>query len=191
MATAFRSFDDATLVRAVQDGDREAFSELYRRHLGEVRRLCVRRLGDTSEAEEAAQAAFVRAFERIHQCAGEARFGGWVQVIAHRLCIDTIRARARMHPERDPVDANLARPGGRDGPEETLLRLELVGKLNVALAALPDRQREVIIARHFEGKGPAEIAESLGMSLSSVDSLLLRARRRLALVIEELADERR
>jgi RNA polymerase sigma-70 factor (ECF subfamily) len=187
MISLNRSADDATLVRAVQRGDRNAFSELYRRHYADVRRLCTRRLGNTNEAEEIAQAAFVRALERIDQCGGEARFGGWVQVISHRLCIDTRREEARMQPKRDPVDIQ-QRTRGRDGPEETLLRLELVDKLNLALAALPVRQRDVMIARHFDGQGPAEIALSLGMSLSSVDSLLLRARRRMASVIDELAD---
>jgi RNA polymerase sigma-70 factor (ECF subfamily) len=190
MTASFRTLDDAMLVRAVQDGDHDAFSELYRRHFGDVRGLCVRRLGNSAEAEEVAQAAFVRAFERIDQCGGDARFGGWVQVIAHRLCIDTRRAGARTMPEREPVDSQ-ERAGGRDGPEETLLRHELVDRLNLALAALPARQREVMIARHFDGKGPAEIATLLGMSLGAVDSLLLRARRRMATVIDELADERR
>jgi len=185
----FPTLDDATLVRSVQAGDRDAFAELYRRHFGDVRRLCVRRMGDSTDGEEVAQAAFLRALEHIDQCAGEARFGGWVQVIAHRLCIDTRRAGARTQPERDPVDRE--RPGRRDGPEESLLRHELVDRLNVALASLPARQREVMVARHFDGKGPAEIASSHGMSLAAVDSLLLRARRRLASVMDELSDEPR
>ncbi|MDQ1396380.1 MAG: hypothetical protein QOG64_1639, partial [Acidimicrobiaceae bacterium] len=138
MAASFGSQDDASLVRAVQGGDRDAFSELYRRHADEVRRLCVRHLGDGAEAEEMAQATFVRAFERIDQCAGEARFGGWVQVIAHRLCIDARRAEKRRHPEPGPAGD---RAPGPDGPEETILRHELLDHLNNALASLPQRQR--------------------------------------------------
>src|SRR4051794_25285081 len=61
VAAPFQTADDASLVHAVQDGDRDAYSELYRRHLDDVRRLCIRRLGDGAEAEEAAQTAFVRA----------------------------------------------------------------------------------------------------------------------------------
>ena len=60
--------------------------------------------------------------------------------------------------------------------------------MNLALASLPIRQREVMIARHLDGKGPSEIAEALGLSLGAVDSLLLRARRRLAIAIDELAE---
>jgi len=59
--------DDAALVSAVQHGDVTAFAELYRRHFQSVRRACGRRLLDMAEAEEVAQAAFVRAFERIDQ----------------------------------------------------------------------------------------------------------------------------
>jgi len=187
VAPPFQTVDDAGLVHAVQAGDHDAYSELYRRHLHEVRRLCVRRLGDTAQAEEAAQAAFVRAFERIEQCAGEAKFGAWVQVIAHRLCIDVRRAEARTEPQSEAVGDE--RAAARIGPEEALLHQELVDRLNYALAALPARQREVMIARHLDGKGPAEIASSLGLTLRAVDSLLLRARRRLAIVIEELGEE--
>ena len=187
MAAPFQAADDASLVHAVQAGDHNAYTELYRRHVDDVRRLCTRRLGDSAGAEEAAQAAFVRAFERIDQCAGEARFGPWVQVIAHRLCIDLRRAEARTEPKSHPLGDE--RPVGRGGPEEELLRQELVDRLNCALAALPARQREVMIARHLEGKGPAEIASSLGLTLRAVDSLLLRARRRLASVVDELGEE--
>ena len=76
--------DEAVLVTAVQGGDAEAFTELYRRHHPAVRRACRRLLRDAVEAEEVAQAVFVRALDRIEQCRGERRFGPWVQVIAQR-----------------------------------------------------------------------------------------------------------
>src|SRR5947209_3180078 len=65
---------DGSLVVAAQDGDGDAFAELFRRHYTAVRRTCARRLGDLREADEIAQAAFVRAWERIDRCGGERRF---------------------------------------------------------------------------------------------------------------------
>lgn len=170
--------DDGTLVLAVQHGDADAYAELFRRHYADVRRACARRLVDVVEADEVAQATFVRAFERIGQCLGERRFGPWVHVIARSLCMDSFRAKARVEPREQPLAGDLAeRP---NEPEESTLRRERADHVREALATLPDRQRRAVIARDCEGRPPGEIADSLGLSVGAVDSLLLRARRRLA-----------
>jgi RNA polymerase sigma-70 factor (ECF subfamily) len=178
MAIDERELDDADLVVAAQEGDTEAFAELFRRHYGAVRRICARRLGNLADADEVAQAAFVRAFERIHQCEGERRFGAWVQVIAYRLGADARRSQARALPSDEPVTGDAAL--GPNSCEDALLRAERVAEVRSMLSTLPARQREVIIARDLEGRRPGEIAASLGLSLGAVDSLLLRARRRMA-----------
>lgn len=178
--------DDASLVRAAQAGDREAFAELFRRHHPGVRRVCARRMGSASEADDVAQAAFVRAFERIGQCGGERRFGPWVQVIALRLCADAWRARGRTAPLDQPLADLVPAP---DDCEEALLRRERVANVREALAVLPSRQRNVVVARDLEGRRPGEIAAAFAISLAAVDSLLLRGRRRVALAYRALAAE--
>jgi RNA polymerase sigma-70 factor (ECF subfamily) len=184
--------DDRTLVVAVQAGDVAAYEELFRRHHTAVKRVCARRLGSQVEADEAAQATFVRALERIDRCLGDRRFGAWVQVIAQRLCVDMVRARARTTPDDDPLrNQRTALNVGSDldagtATEEALVRRERSERVHQALALLPDRQREVVVARHLEGRRPPEIAASLGLSVGAVDSLLLRGRRRLALSYEHV-----
>lgn len=170
--------DDSALVLAVQAGDTEAYAELFRRHYPSVRRACARRLRDLGEADEVAQAAFVRALERIDRCGGERRFGAWVQVIAQRLCIDTIRAQTRTTPREDPLEGE--RELGPNTPEDRALDADTAATLRIALATLPPRQRDVVIARDLEERRPPEIAAAFGLSIGAVDSLLLRARRRLA-----------
>ena len=179
---------DGLLVQAVQAGDGEAFAELFRRHYPGVRHACAGRLYDAVDAEEAAQAAFVRAFERIDQCRGDHHFGPWVHVIARSLCMDAFRAQARVEPRAQPVGRRLEmRP---NEPEESLLSQERAAQVHEALEALPERQRRAVIARDWEGLRPGEIAERLGLSVGAVDSLLLRARRRLALSYRLLAVDR-
>lgn len=170
--------DDAALVLAVQAGDVEAYAELFRRHHPAVRRACARRLRNAADADEIAQAAFVRALERIDRCGGERRFGAWVQVIAQRLCIDAIRAQARTMPHEQPVTGDVEL--GPNAPEDRILDLDRATALRAALSTLPPRQRDVVIARDVEERRPPEIAAALGLSIGAVDSLLLRARRRLA-----------
>ncbi len=178
--------DDRALVFAVQQGDVNAYGALFQRHYPAVRKACARRLGNMVEGDEVAQAAFVRALERIQQCQGDRRFGPWVHVIARYLCIDTIRARSRVTPEEEPVSASEA-SGGL--PEDDMLDRERRRNVHLALAQLPDRQRDVVIARTFENRRPVEIAAALGLSVAAVDSLLLRARRGLALAYERVAGE--
>jgi RNA polymerase sigma-70 factor, ECF subfamily len=171
----------------MQEGEGDAFAELYRRHYEAVRRACARRLSNSHEADEVAQATFVRAYERIAQCAGDRRFGPWVHVIARSLCMDAFRAKARVEPREEPL------AGGHDHrpnePEESLLHQERSAQLRQALASLPDRQRRAVIARDWEELRPGEIADRLGLSVGAVDSLLLRARRRLALAYRLVAGD--
>lgn len=179
--------DDARLVLAVQAGDTDAYAELFRRHYPAVRRACARRLRDVAEADEVAQAAFVRALERIDRCGGERRFGAWVQVIAQRLCIDAMRASARTTPRADPLAGE--REVGPNTPEDRALDADRASTLRAALATLPPRQRDIVIARDLHDRRPPEIAAAFGLSIGAVDSLLLRARRRLAGAYKAAAGE--
>jgi RNA polymerase sigma-70 factor, ECF subfamily len=188
VAIAERELDDASLVEAAQDGDDHAFTELFRRHYPAVRRVCARRLGSLHDADEVAQAAFVKAYERIDQCVGDRRFGAWVQVIAYRVAADTRRIQARAVPTGEPVERELPATAGNPC-EDALLRDEEADAVRTVLASLPPRQREVIVARDLEGRRPGEIASALGLSLGAVDSLLLRARRRMAVNWQALHSE--
>lgn len=178
---------DAMLVLAAQAGDHDAFSELFRRHYPTIRRTCARKLRDLREADEIAQAAFVRAYERLDKCAGDRRFGAWVQVIANNLCIDHLRASARTTPVDVPFEEATSVAGHM--PEDALLNAEQAALIQRALASLPDRQRDVVVARDVDGRRPPEIAAALGLSLGAVDSLLLRARRRLAASVQSMTAE--
>jgi hypothetical protein len=101
-------------------------------------------------------------------------------VIAFNLAADARRINARATPMDEPLFGEAAL--GPNQCEEHVLRAERAAELHEVLAGLPPRQREVIIARDVEGRRPGEIAASLGLSLGAVDSLLLRARRRMALL---------
>ena len=177
--------DDSVLVRAVQGGDLEAFSQLFRRHYADVQRSCARRMSCPLEAEEIAQAAFVRALERIEQCSGERQFGGWVQIIARHMCVDALRARSRVVPRESPMSEHHA--DGRE-PQDSLLDRERSDDVRRALDTLPPRQRQAVTARAL-GTGPGQIADDLGLSVGAVDSLILRGRRQLALAYRRVAGE--
>src|SRR5438046_6604393 len=103
---------DRVLVERYQAGDAAAFDELYRRYYHRLERFCRKRVGDSHEAEEVAQEAFVRALSALPRLEGERRFYPWVSVIAARLCVDTHRRRSRTSPS-DDIDLGTIE-GGQD-----------------------------------------------------------------------------
>lgn len=120
-------------------------------------RVAYRILGDREEARDVAQEALTRAFSRWSRVRGYAP--AWVSRVAANLALDRVRrvgvaARAPRPAEAVPSDA----------AEVVALRAELVD----GLAALPRRQREVVVLRHLADRSEAEVAELLGCSVGSV-----------------------
>ncbi|MHB1488044.1 MAG: RNA polymerase sigma factor [Acidimicrobiales bacterium] len=180
---------DGVLVKAVQAGDVSAFGQLFERHFTSVRAACVRRLDNPHDGEEVAQAAMVKALERIGQCRGERMFGPWVHIMAQRMCTDTHRDGARTRSLAELLAG--AGSSSVGDPESDVLAAERRSEVWRALDSLPPRQRQVVIARDIHEQRPPEIAAGLGMSTGAVDSLLMRARRRLAAAYATGVDPRR
>lgn len=162
---------DRELVERYQSGHASAFADLYERYFDRLCRFCERRLGDRHTAEDVAQEAFVRALAAMPRFAGERRFYPWMTVIAHRLCVDRSRDRARVEPAPD-VD-----PGTVDDVHLTTEMRGDVEILDAALGRVRDRHREVLRLREWEGLTSAEIGDRLGLRPATVQVLLHRARR--------------
>lgn len=164
---------DRSLVEQFQAGDSTAFDDLYRRYFQRLYRFCLKRVGDSHEAEELAQEAFTRAYLNLGNLGGDRRFYPWVTVIAGRLCVDTHRRRARSQP-CDDVD-----PGVVDGGQEAVLNEADITLLNQAISRLASRHQEVLDLRERQGYSYQRISEYYGVSLGTVEALLWRARRAL------------
>jgi RNA polymerase sigma-70 factor (ECF subfamily) len=116
---------------------------------------------------------------------GEARISTWLYRVTRNLCIDRIRKR---RPTAD-ID-NVAEPA--DPAPSALDRLAFSEESRAvakAIMGLPDRQRDALVLRHFEGLGNPEIAERLECSVEAVESLLARARRQLTQMFEESGND--
>jgi RNA polymerase sigma-70 factor (ECF subfamily) len=176
---------DRALVEAWQAGDPTAFDELYVLYFDRVRDFCQRRVNDRTDAEEIAQEAFVKALQALPRLTGERRFYPWMTVIAGRLCVDHHRRRARVQPS-DEVD-----PGAfDDGVDERLARGIDLAHLDLALHRLGPRHREVLDLREREGLSYNDIAGTLGVPHSTVETLLFRARRALRKEFQLVSAER-
>ncbi|HLI45485.1 MAG TPA: RNA polymerase sigma factor [Acidimicrobiales bacterium] len=169
---------DRALVERCQAGDQRAFEDLYLRYRERLLRACLRRTGNATEAEDVVQEAFARAWKALPDFAGERRFYPWLSVIANNLCTDAARRNGRCTPVAEP-DLDLVAPA--QAPEQERL-VESAGDgqmLAAALDRLSPRHREVLELREQRNWSYQQIAAHSGVEVSTIETLLFRARRSL------------
>ena len=173
------------LIARAQQGDRAAFAALVRAHQNEVYTLARRLVGDPHLASDIAQEALIRAWRALPKFRGDAQLSTWL----HRITVNTAwthKKRAKRHSGSSLDDyAELAAPMGSDHPEVAGEILELRGRLRAALDRLPEGQRRVVVMKDVYGWSHAEIAESMGITVTAAKVRLHRARARLAKDLEE------
>jgi RNA polymerase sigma-70 factor (ECF subfamily) len=165
--------DHDLMARAAQ-GDERAFRELARRHAGSALRLARRILGSEALAEEIVQDAFLRVWTNAPRWRPEAAFRTWLYRVVINLCLN-----AKRRPADLPLAAAGDPPDPAQDPGAALEQRERDAQLAAAIDRLPARQRAAIVLTYQEGLGNAEAAAVLGMSISGIETLLVRARRSL------------
>jgi RNA polymerase sigma-70 factor (ECF subfamily) len=158
-------------------------------------------IGDRAEAEDLAQEVFVTVFKRIDGFRGESRLGTWLYRVATNHCrnrIKYLQRRARggkreldETTDRDALDsASMTTSAQVPRPDELAHGYRVQRALEVALAELPEEQRELVLLRDVEGLSYEEIQEVTGLAEGTVKSRLHRARLALQQRIESLREDR-
>ena len=168
---------DRALVERCQGGDHEAFDALYMHYHRRLLRFCVKRLQERSEAEDAVQETFARAWRALPNFAGDRRFYPWLTVIAGNLCTDALRRRARLSP-LDETTMRTSDVGSYD-IEDAVFQAVDVKMVTTAFENLKPRHQRVLDLRERSGWSYQRIAEEEGVGVSAVETLLWRARNAL------------
>ncbi len=167
--------DDATdddLVALVAKGDEAACRLLVDRHLSRVIAVARRMMGNQADAEEVAQEVFLRVWTHAERWEpGRAQFTTWLHRVATNLCLDRLRRHTMDDIESIPEPVS-----DEPGPDVIFEQQELANRVEIALQALPARQRAAVTLTHFQGLTNIEAAETLEISIEAVESLLGRAR---------------
>ncbi|MGH3669078.1 MAG: RNA polymerase sigma factor [Pseudonocardiaceae bacterium] len=174
------TFDDLTLVVRAQEGDVRAFEALVRRYQRQFYRLAVRLLGNSSDAEDALQEAFVAAWRRLPGFRGEAAFSSWMYRIVTNRCLLLLRTRqpvTTLDELRDQPSPESA------SPEHAAETRDRATALQRALLNLPTDQGTCWILRELHGLGYEDIAIIVAAGPDAVRGRLHRARRTLAEVM--------
>ncbi|MDN4076084.1 RNA polymerase sigma factor SigW [Fictibacillus terranigra] len=184
------------LVSQVKSGDQEAFEGLVEIYKDKIYRLCYRMVGDSHEAEDLAQEAFVRAYINIDKYSGSYKFSTWLYRIATNLCIDKLR---KKKPDYS-MDAEI--PGtegatlynqvaGADPlPEEEVEEKEKRDHLQQEIMKLPEKYRTAILLKYVEDLSLEEISSVMDLPVPTVKTRIHRGREALKKVYKKVAELR-
>lgn len=172
---------DGALVRRTLDGDARAFTELVDRHAAACLRFATRMLGDRSEAEDAAQETFLRAFKALGSYDERLPFRTWLFSILINRCRTAMTQRMRRE-RRVVFDSEALERSSVEAAQESI---ELREELNRAIATLTPEQREAFLLRHIEELSYEEIMSVTGAGMSALKMRVKRACERLQQLLTE------
>ena len=175
--------DDREIMARLAAGDREALAPLMELHYRRLYRIALAYLRQREDALDVVQEAFVRAFQAAPRWDGAAA-GPWLSRITVNLAIDRWRRNRRRADTFTPLaedDHTASLADKSPAPDGRLHAREVGERLQAALGRLPERQRAVVVLRHYQELSLEEIAQALGMSLGTVKSSLHRALQRMRL----------
>jgi RNA polymerase sigma-70 factor, ECF subfamily len=182
-------FDDDRIVELVKAGDSRAFSLLVRRHNGAVLGLCMRMYaGNKALSEEMCQEAWLRVFRNIDAYVPKGQFRAWLKTITRNLVLNSFRKKQEFLAYTDEeLEAETSDPDALNA-EDSLFEIEKTENLKKAIDSLPENQR-VAMVLWLDDLPNEEIGREMGLSLSSVKSILFRARENLRTVLQEKKNE--
>jgi len=169
---------DAEIVQEVLDGRKEAYAELVRRYEQAAKAMAMNILQDFHQVEDAAQEAFVKAYEKLATLKNPAAFGPWLMRTTRRCALDLLKQRKRNMP-LNPLPAIYSHQKNGQLEDDKRLLLQQINKL-------PDHEQQVILLRYFGQKKVSEIAAILQRKINTITVQLSRAHRRLRENIQEL-----
>ncbi|MBW2028586.1 MAG: sigma-70 family RNA polymerase sigma factor [Deltaproteobacteria bacterium] len=186
--------EDATWVRAFQEGDRTAFDRLVLKHKDRLFNLCYRFLGDYQEANDSAQEAFISAYRALKKFRFESAFSTWLYRIAVNTCKNKLKSSA-YRKERVTVSLDNPRKGANPSvnigdesrsPAVELARKERMAQIQGAINRLAQEHREVVVLRDINGLSYEEIGDITGLNPGTVKSRIARGRLELRKMLRDV-----
>ena len=183
---------ESEMIHRAKRRDAAAFESLYRLHSRRIYALCLRMLGNISEAEDLTQEAFLQLFRKIHLFRGESAFSTWL----HRMAVNLVLMRLRRKaPPQVPLEgaAELSGANGQSFRKIGRADLALDGSidrvcLERAVAQLPACYKLVFELHDVQGYKHTEIAEMMECSVGTSKAQLHRAHKKLRVLLREKID---
>lgn len=185
-SSVFGDDPDVQLMQSFQAGKASAFDELLRRHFRKVMNFIFRYVHDVALAEDLTQDVFIRIYQSAPRYEPRAKFQTWMFTIARNIALNALRQNKRyVQSMNQGIDTQDGERFGQwadtrmASPSEALLQKEKSDLIQAILDQLPENQREAVFLRRYENMSYEDIAQTLGVTVSAVKSLLNRARETL------------
>jgi RNA polymerase sigma-70 factor (ECF subfamily) len=172
---------EAVWIEQAQAGEQSAFTHLVEAYQTPVYNLAYRMLGNSVEAENAAQETFIRMYTKLDTYDPQRKFSSWLLAIASHYCVDVLRRRRMNYLSLDdlPPMIELSMPKTAQ-PEQVIVRDQDASAVQKLLETLPPNYRTPVILRYWYDMSYREIAETMGVTESTIKTRLHRARAKLA-----------
>lgn len=191
---------DVRLMLQVRDGDAAAFEELVLRYQARLLTVLEHLVGNRELAEDLAQEVFLRVFRARERYQPEARFSTWLFTIANNVASNALRSKSRRREVGVPDKSNgsdthafgldqMAKAASALMPTRALDKAESAEIVRLALESLNERQRLALLLSKFEEMSYQDIAETMGLSVQAIKSLLSRARVNLERILTPYVEE--
>lgn len=183
----YESDPDVFLMMELQKGSRAAFENLMRKYYKRVFNFIYRLTGSRELAEDLSQDVFLKVYQAADQYRPQSKFQTWLYTIAKNSTLNELRRLKRpvisfeaeaFSEKGDRLQRQVADPAAKNSLEELLVQ-ERIKAVQEAIGRLPENQRMAVVLYRYERMSYDEIAQTLGMSVSAVKSLLSRARENL------------
>lgn len=172
---------EAQLVSQCLAGRRPAQETLYRQYADAMYNICYRMMGNTAEAEDVLQDAFVEVFRHLDRFRGDSTLGAWIKRIVINHCLNALKRRRITFTELEEGHGEVPDTDPVDEAELTYS----VARVREAILRLPDGYRQVLTLYLLEGYDHGEIAEILGIGEAGSKSQYSRARARLRTMLAQ------
>jgi len=174
------ALEDAHLVAETLAGNQVSFQLLVERYQERLFALARHYTRSAVEVEDIVQDSFLKAFKRLDTFDHRSSFYTWLYRIAVNTILDALKRKGRSPVQAVEDPEVVGRPGPVQGvaPDAGLEREEISRVTHEALEHLPEIFRTVLVLREFEGLAYQQIADTLGISIGTVESRLFRARAR-------------
>jgi len=174
------SEQEALWIQKALQGDDHSFGNLVEEYQKPVFSLCYRMLGNSKDAEDAAQESFIRAYRYLKKYDPNRSFATWLLSIAAHYCIDRMRKRRLPTISTDSLPAKIIADRNAPNPERKFRQQEKEVMIQNLINKLSPTDRAAIILRYWHECSEVEISQALDLTVSAVKSRLYRARQALA-----------
>ncbi len=176
---------ETAAIQSVLDGDVNAFEVLVKEYEKNVYNLALRMTGNSEDAADMSQEAFIKAYNSLSSFRGDSKFSVWLYRIVSNVCLDYLRSRTRKptvslsteNDDGEEIELDIA--DETQSPEFLFDRRLTRDAVRRGLAALPPDHREILLLREIQGLSYEEIAAALELEAGTVKSRIFRARKKL------------